>query len=121
MMSLKRYIPTLLMALFMVVLLVDPSYADASSAGGQLKDTFLNIVTGNLGLVVGLAIAFLGLWTWIVGQEAFAGIIMIIGGILLTMLPGIFKGFRGMVAPVVDEFSTGDKGASSNRGGVDAK
>lgn len=110
MMSLKRYIPMMLMALFMVVLLVEPSFADgnASTAGDSLKDTFLGVVTGNLGLVVGLAIAFLGLWTWIVGQEAFAGIIMIIGGILLTMLPGIFKGFRGFVTPVVNEFATGD-------------
>jgi len=85
--------------------------SDASSSGAEAKATLEGILTGNIGLFLGLGITVLGLWTWIIGQKTGAGIIMIIGGVLLTLAPGLFNGVREMAGGVVNQFS-GDGGTS---------
>lgn len=80
-----------------LALFADASFAqtagnnNAAQAGSSLLGTLQSAVTGNLGLVVGLALAILGIWTWVVKQETAAGIMLIIGGVLLTVAPGVFN------------------------------
>jgi hypothetical protein len=90
----------------MTVVMVEPALAQtASSAGATAKSTLENAVTGNLGLILGLGITIAGLWTWIIGQKTAAGLTMVLGGVLLTLAPGLFNGARKMVGGVVDQFS----------------
>jgi len=73
--------------------LVAPELAlaqDAASAGQNILDNFTAGATGNIGLLIGLGIAALGLWKWLMDQSSW-GIILIIGGVLVTAFPGIFK------------------------------
>ena len=103
---------------FLTVMAIDPTFAQnggsvggsgtAGAAGNTALNTLEATVTGNLGLVLGLGITILGLWTWIVGQKTGAGITMIIGGVLLTLAPGLFNGVRGMIYGIVDQFSHGN-------------
>lgn len=90
------------------VLLSEPTFAQgtgaAGTAGSTAFNTFQSAITGNIGFLIGLAIAFFGVWTWIVQQNTGAGILMIIGGVLITMVPSLFNGARNFVGGVVGSF-----------------
>lgn len=105
-----RYLCFGLMAVATMVLGADfAAYAqDAATAGGNVVDTIQDAVTGNIGVFIGLAIVLLGLWTWIIKQEAGAGVVMILGGVAITMLPGIFNGAKEVMEGVVGTFSGGN-------------
>jgi hypothetical protein len=100
----------------LALVVIDPTFAQDSTSGGQgageagstALGTLSNAITGNLGLLLGLGITILGLWTWIIGQKTGAGITMILGGVLLTLAPGLFNGARNMIGGVVDQFSGGN-------------
>lgn len=91
----------------MTVVLIDPSLAQdtAATAGGVAKSTLEEAITGNIGFFIGLGVTILGLWTWIIKQETGAGVVMIIGGVLITMAPGIFNGAKSFIGGVVTSFS----------------
>lgn len=98
-------------ALMLVV--ADPAFAstaggEASRAGGDAAQTLVSVITGNIGLMIGLGVTILGLWTWIIGQKTGAGLTMVVGGVLITMAPGLFKGARDMAVGVVGDFGGGD-------------
>lgn len=95
-------------ALMMLVCLANPALADAANAGGNMLTTLEDSITGNIGFFIGLAITVLGLWTWIIKQETGAGIVMIIGGVLITLVPGIFNGMHDVMEGVMDTFSGGN-------------
>lgn len=80
--------------------------ADAGSAGANLLGTVTDMLSGSIGTIIGLGLAFLGLWTWIVKQETAAGITMILGGVALTMLPQVFEGAKGVVGGVLTQFGS---------------
>lgn len=105
----------------MAVVLANPAFAQADSAGETALSTLIDVITGSIGTLLGLGITILGLWTWIIGQKTGAGIIMIIGGVALTMAPSIFTGAQEMVGGVVEQFSGGDSsmgtGAAGSSGG----
>lgn len=105
-----------LAVVLMLVTTIDPTFAQASSAGGAMLSTLRDAITGNIGFFIGLAITILGLWTWIVKQETGAGIVMIIGGVLITLVPGIFDGVRGVAQGVVEQFSSGSSGRTISTG-----
>lgn len=86
---------------------VMPVLAQADYAGADALDTLQGILTGNIGLTIGLAILVLGLITLITGKAS-AGLVMIIGGALITLSPGIFNGVRTMVYGVVSQFANGN-------------
>jgi type IV secretory pathway VirB2 component (pilin) len=97
------------------LLLIEPTFAQAVSpaggaafqSGNTALQTLQGTITGNIGFLIGLAIAFFGVWTWIVQQNTGAGILMIIGGVLITMVPQIFTGAQSLVSGVVGQFSGG--------------
>ena len=71
-----------------------------AQSGGTLTDATQNVgqsalggvsslLSGNIALVIGLCLGVFGLWTWLVKQETW-GIILILGGVVLTAFPGIF-------------------------------
>lgn len=83
------------------VLVGGDAFAAVGDAGGSVLTAIEGAVTGNIGLVIGLVLAILGLWTWIVKQETAAGIVMIIGGVLITVAPGIFDTARDIIGPII--------------------
>lgn len=108
--------------LLLTVLLVEPSFAQvtadatAKTAGSKALGTLTGAITGNLGLLIGLGLAIGGLWTWIVGQNTSVGLLMIAGGIMLTLSPGVFNGAAKMVAPLVKSFGDNVDSVQRNTG-----
>ncbi|NBV54661.1 MAG: hypothetical protein EBR79_03000 [Proteobacteria bacterium] len=96
-----------LAVMLMLVSTVIPAVAQvsniASSSGRPMLDALQGAITGNIGFFIGLAITILGLWTWIVKQETGAGVVMIIGGVLITLVPGIFNGARELASGIVQQ------------------
>ena len=98
------------------LLLAEPTFAQgATLAGNNAFRTFQDVITGNIGFLIGMAIAFFGVWTWIVNQNTGAGILMIIGGVLITMVPALFDGARGLVGGVVGQFGGADNTTAASR------
>jgi len=113
----KKQIVLALCLLAVTVLLANPSFAQSSGAG-QAGSNFLNtlkgLITGNLGLFLGLAITVFGIWTWVINQNTGAGITMIIGGVLLTVAPGLFSGVQSFVNGAMQTFSPNSDGTTIN-------
>lgn len=63
----------------------------AGDAGGSLLNAGAGLMESNYGLFVGLIIAALGLWRWLMSQDSW-GVMLILGGIAITAFPGIFEG-----------------------------
>lgn len=78
----------------------------AGGAGAGLLDSIEKAITGNIGLIIGLCLAVLGIWTWVVKQETAAGIMLIVGGILITITPGVFNSVRSFIDPFVKSVGT---------------
>lgn len=94
-----------------LVLTPDVSWAQgAPDVGKSFGDDVLALVRGNWGTLIGLGIALLGLYTWLVKQDTFVGILMMIAGIAITAFPGIFGSMQ-------DAFQTAfnASGASTDR------
>jgi hypothetical protein len=104
----RQTIFTFAAALLMVVAVsglgIAQGSGDADGAGTNLRATLESVITGQIGLFIGLAIVVLGLWTWIIKQETGAGITMILGGVLITLAPGMFNGVRQFMGGVVGAF-----------------
>lgn len=83
-------------------------YAQAGQAGGQALLTLEDTVTGNIGLLVGLLILLAGVLTATVGRSPKSGLLMVLGGVLLTFSPGIFNGVYAILYGVVAQFSGGN-------------
>jgi type IV secretory pathway VirB2 component (pilin) len=98
---------SLAVCLLMVSAMGSLGFADTTNAGRGLLDSLTQLITGQLGLFIGLFIVILGLWTWIIKQETGAGITMIIGGVLITLAPGIFNGARSFAENAINTFSGG--------------
>jgi hypothetical protein len=73
----------------------------AGTGGTKFRETLEGLVTGNIGLLVGLALAVFGIYTWVVKQETTAGLLLIVGGVLITIAPGVFNSLGGLVSPIV--------------------
>lgn len=69
--------------------------------GGTELAALTSLVTGNVGLAIGLGATIFGIYTWVVKQSTGLGLIMIIGGILFTLAPGVFNGTRNILCPLV--------------------
>lgn len=89
--------------------------AGLQDAGGAFTASFVQTIQGNIGLLIGLGIAFFGLWTWIMSQNSW-GIVMIIGGIAVTAFPGLFDGVANTLRPVFSTIASGS--SSAGEGGL---
>lgn len=86
-----------------------PVWAQSSSQGAvgapELKLVEL-LLTGNLGLFLGLAVAFLGVYTLSAGQSPAFGLVLIVLGALITLTPSIYKGTRAVICPIIQTLSS---------------
>lgn len=87
---------SILAMLFTGILVMAGSEANAA----PLYETVRDLITGNLGFLIGLLLAVWGIWTWVVKQETMAGILMIVGGVLITISPGVMNFMSSLVNPV---------------------
>lgn len=96
----------------LAVMAAEPALAqDATNAGESITTELVDLVQGNIGTAIGLAIALFGLWTWIVKQTTW-GIVMIIGGVILTAFPGIFDNLREGVASTFQDVESAGEGSN---------
>ena len=89
--------PTL--ALTGVMLSVTPA---AFAQGESILTAVNDVLNSPIMIVIGLALAVIGVWMWLVRQETAAGIMMIIGGVIITGIPAIFRGTSTVVTPFVE-------------------
>lgn len=87
----------------------------APKAVGEAELKLLEtIFTGNIGLILGLVIAIMGIITFTQGNTG-AGIMLIVVGVLITLLPGVFNGARLVVCPIATALG-GHCGAQAGTG-----
>lgn len=93
-----------------VALLVGAATAYAAQESGQQQsgavgaaelDLLVAIFTGNIGLLMGLAITIMGIFQFVKG-DAGGAIYTIVLGVLITMLPGIYNGLRMIACPIAE-------------------
>lgn len=60
-----------------------------AAVGGSLLADIQSLISGRVGMVIGLAISLFGLWMWLVQQSAF-GVVIVIAGAALTAFPGLY-------------------------------
>lgn len=86
----------------MFVALASAGYAiDGSTLSQQVYCDVKGIFSGSLGLLVGFGVALYGLLSIIKGNTA-SGILMIMAGAAVTMLPNIVESSLGGVANVLN-------------------
>lgn len=76
--------------------------ADGGAAGSAEYNLLVLILTGALGKVLGLGLAIAGVWAFAAKGQTQFGIILIILGVLITMLPTFYQGVRVFVCPIVN-------------------
>lgn len=62
----------------------------AQAAGQAEADILQGLISGNVGLLMGLIIGAIGAWTFFIKGQAW-GIIMLLGGVILTAFPSLFN------------------------------
>ena len=72
-------------------MLAPEAVAQSTDLGGNFAETLMKTLRGNGGIFIGVAIALLGLYTWLMKQNTW-GVVMIIGGVAFTAFPGLFDG-----------------------------
>jgi hypothetical protein len=96
-MKLTKLLPLVILA----VLALAPLSGWAQSSVGSAELRLLEaIFTGNIGFAIGLILAIVGAVTFAMG-EVKNGIIMLVVGVLITLLPMVFNAARSVVCPAV--------------------
>lgn len=82
----------------MTLTAVEPTFATTSGAdvGSSFFDSLTGMITGNIGFFLGLLLAVWGIWVWVVQQKTGPGVMMIIGGVLITLTPSLFTSVRNL-------------------------
>lgn len=80
--------------------LLFPLAVFAQEAGAAEVALVTMMLTGPLGLALGLAVVTLGIWQF-VQQNNGAAIMLVIAGVLITMAPQIYNGSRAIVCPIM--------------------
>ncbi len=88
----KKFSMMMFAGLVAVLFTLMPEMANAATGDDALGD-IRDVIAGNVGTLIGLGIALLGLYTWLVQQSSW-GVIMIVGGVAITAFPGIFSGMQ---------------------------
>ena len=74
-------------------------FAQAAVGAPELR-LVQGFLTGNYGLLIGVATAFAGVYKLAAKADAKGGILLIILGVLFTMAPAIYNGTRLIVCPI---------------------
>jgi hypothetical protein len=92
---------TILSVLLVLLAAVSTAYAATgnSDVGAAEIDLFITILTGNIGIALGLGVAIIGIFRFISGNVA-GGITMVVLGVIITLMPAIYNGLRLIVCPI---------------------
>ncbi len=77
------------------------AYAAEASPGNVELKLVEAILTGNIGLILGLIVTVMGIITFVKGDTG-SGIFTVLLGVLITMTPGIYNGLRLIACPVAE-------------------
>ena len=111
-----KFFSIALVAVFAAAIALLPEAASAADAvGGTLAADLNRIVRGNLGVIIGLLIALLGLYTWLIEQSSW-GIVLIIGGVAITAFPGFFVSIQDSFQSLFDGSGATTRTASQAAG-----
>lgn len=90
------------MLLAALILSAVTAYAETTGAAGNAElNLVVAILTGNIGLVLGLGVTVIGIITFVKGDTTQA-IWTILLGVLITMTPGIYNGLRLIACPIAE-------------------
>ena len=85
--------------------------ARTTLAGTSVGDIELkaveSVLTGNIGMAVGLIITIWGIWELFVKGETVRGGILLFCGVAITVFPGVFNVFQALVLPAVQVLTGG--------------
>ena len=99
----RNFIFSMAAIALMAVLVANPAFAQGGEeVGSSFFESLQGMIVGNIGLFIGLMITVLGIWTWVIKQQTGAGVTMIIGGVLITLAPGLFNSARNLVSGALD-------------------
>lgn len=77
--------------------------AQASTIGGGIKNAGLDVIFGNIGLLIGIAFAAFGAYQWLVKQNTAVGVGSIIFGAILALSDNLLEGVQTtLVSPVLN-------------------
>ncbi len=79
-------------------LLAGLGFTDDAIGGAEVK-LLTMVLTGPLGLALGLAVVAMGIWQF-AQQNNGVAITMVLAGVLITLAPGIYNGARTVVCPI---------------------
>jgi hypothetical protein len=78
-----------------------PTIAVAQQKAGQAETSILSsILSGNLGLFIGLIAGASGVYIWLIRRESW-GLILLILGVLFTAFPELFESLYNSVNPLI--------------------
>ena len=99
-------------------LIPEAAVAQGIGEGGKSSvQAVSDAIESNYGLLIGLGVAALGMWMWLIDQNTW-GVVMMIGGVAITAFPGLFGGLYEGLAPFLQEASGVE--ADGNAGRADA-
>jgi hypothetical protein len=76
-----------------------------SGAGSLELSALTHIVTGNIGLTIGLLVTIWGLWKTVVGGDTGSGLIIMVCGVLVTLFPGVSNAAVNTFTPLVNSMT----------------
>ena len=88
-------------ALFLSAATAYATQQQSGAVGAAELNLLVAIFTGNIGLLIGLAITIMGVFQFVKG-DAGGAIYTIVLGVLITMLPGIYNGLRMIACPIAE-------------------
>ncbi|RYG60785.1 MAG: hypothetical protein EON60_05900 [Alphaproteobacteria bacterium] len=93
----------------MSLALTAPAFAQTSGSelGSSFFESLTGAITGNIGFFLGLLLAVWGIWVWVVQQKTGAGVMMIIGGVLITLTPSLFTSIRNFAGNALSTVNGG--------------
>lgn len=89
------------------IMLAAPLAAFSADAGDAELKILEDLVTGNIGLAIGLILAVWGLWKAVVSGETGSGLLLLVCGVLLTLFPGVFDTAASIVKPIAQTLTGG--------------
>jgi hypothetical protein len=99
----RQILFSVLAILAMLVAVALPALAQTSGAGSSLVTGFTGLVTSNIALFVGLALALFGLYEILVAQNTGVGVGMVVFGLIIAFVPNLFDGlFQAVKGPLRD-------------------
>ncbi len=97
----NKLLLTVVAALLMSAATAYAQSTGSSDVGAVELDLLVTILTGNIGLFLGLAVTIMGIIIFVKGDTGGA-VFTVILGVLITMAPGVYNGLRFIACPIAE-------------------